>query len=356
MWLIMPVYVGAVADSLQLTESQVGLVAAAELAAVALASVLAPFWIRRLNWRQVLFVSLPCMLLGNLASTLAADVLPLITIRLFTDFFGGCAISIGLACLADTSKTDRNFAFAIAAQTAYASAALFGLPFLVGKWGMDAIFIFLAVIILVTLPLIRFLPLGGKPQPTVPGITTGTRILPFLGLLAMLFFFANIGALWTYIERIGAGAGLDGVYIGKVLAIANIVSLAGALAAAATGDRWGHLRPLLMVLVAQVLSLGFLAGGFSAAGYLIILSIYVIFWNFAIPFQMSCTAKADHSGRLIVLATAFHGGGAAVGPGLVAVFIETGTYTAVYSVAMVCGLVSFLLFLPLFLTQQRSSS
>ena len=355
MWLIMPIYIGAVTDSLQLSESQAGSVAAAELAAVALASILAPFWIRRVNWRRVIFISLLCMLLGNLVSTLVIDVLPLVIIRIFTDFFGGCAISIGLACLADTSKTDRNFAIAIAAQTAYGSAALFGLPFLVREWGMDAIFMVLVVLILATLPLLRFLPAVGKPQSSVISNTPGRNLLPFLGLFAMLFFFANIGALWTYIERIGTSAGLEGVYIGKVLATANLVSFFGALAAAVIGDRWGHLRPLLLVLVAQVLSLGLLADGFSATGYMLILTVYAIFWNFAIPFQMSCTAKADNSGRLIVLATAFHGGGAALGPGLVAVFIAGGAYIAVYAVAIICGLISFLLFLPLIFRQRTSS-
>ena len=99
--------------------------------------------------------------------------------------------------------------------------------------------------------------------------------------------------------------------------------------------------------VFQLLALAVLNTEINAVTYFVALCVYAVFWNFAIPYQMTVTANSDPSGRLIVLATAFHGAGAAVGPGLVAVFISPGSFIAVYSVAAVCGLLCFTLFLPL---------
>ena len=50
-FLVLPLLVGAVADDLNLDASQIGYLAATELAGAAVSSVLALFWVRRANWR-----------------------------------------------------------------------------------------------------------------------------------------------------------------------------------------------------------------------------------------------------------------------------------------------------------------
>lgn len=343
-WLIMPVYMGAAADSLQLDESEIGSLAAADFAGLALASLLAPLWIRRVNWRVASSIGLSFMLLGNTASVYADSFNVLAVLRFATEFAGGAVASVALASLADTTRTDRNFALAIAAQTVFGTVALLGLPYLVGRWGVDSVFVSLVVVTLLVFLSVPYLTRQGRAHTVPSAGSKRTVLLPFLGLIGMMLFFSNIGAIWAYIERIGAAAGLLATYIGQALAISNVVALIGALTAAFVGDRFGHLRPLMMVAVLQLAAVGLLGVRLDAMTFVLALSVYGFFWNFAIPFQMTATANADPSGRLIVLATAFQGAGAALGPGLVALLIRPGSFSAVYLVAAVCSVICLLLF------------
>lgn len=343
-WLIMPVYAGAAAVSLRLDESQVGSLASADFAGLALASLLAPLWIRRVNWRVAASVGVTLILLGNFASVYVDTFSNLLTIRFLTELACGSVASIGLASLADTTKTDRNFAIAIAAQTVFGSAALLGLPYLVDRWGLDSVFVSLNIVTLLVAPCIKFLTVQGKDHDAEIAARRSVVVLPILGLVGMTLFFANIGALWAYIERIGAAADLAATYIGQSLALSNLVALGGALAAAWIGDRLGHLRPMIFVAVLQLAALALLNVRLDAVTFIIALSIYSFFWNFAIPYQMTATANADPSGRLIVLATAFQGAGAALGPGLVAWLIEPSTFSAVYLIAAACSIACLFVF------------
>ena len=347
LWLIMPVYIGAAAESLQLDESQLGALGFADFAGMAMASILALLWIRRIDWRYAAAAGLSVMLCGNLLSIFIDDFRALLTLRFVTDLGAGSVASVGLAALADSEKSDRNFGLAIAAQTLLGSLGLFGLPYLITIWGLDTVFVLLAVMAIMVLPMVKWLPRFGKPGDTRVSGKRGVLLFPMMGLVAMTLFFANVGAVWTYIERMGAHADLSATYIGKTLALANAIALFGALAAVWLGDRFGHFRPLLTVVLFQLLALALLNIEINAISYFVSLCIYAIFWNFTIPYQMTVTAQSDPTGRLIVLATAFHGAGAAVGPGLVALFISPGSFIAVYAVAAACSLLCFTLFLPL---------
>lgn len=347
LWLIMPIYIGAAADSLNLDESQAGTLGFADFAGMALASILAPLWIRRLNWRHVAAGALVVMFFGNLLSIFIDDFTSLLLVRFLTDLGSGTLASVGLAALADSTKSDRNFGIAIAVQTAMGSLGLFGMPYLVTSWGLDSIFVLLIILVLLVSPLLLWLPQTGRVTDPVKSGSRRYLLLPLLGLLAMTLFFANVGAIWTYIELIGASVDLSATYIGKALAISNAIALLGALAAVYLGDRFGHLRPLLAVAISQLIALAILNHHIDAVTFFVSLCIYSFFWNFAIPYQMTLTANSDPSGRMIVMATAFHGAGAAVGPGLVSVFISPGSFSAVYVVAALCGVLCVTLFLPL---------
>lgn len=348
----MPIYAGAAAASLGLDESQVGLLASTDFAGIALASILAPFWIRRVNWRTTAMVALALMLLGNILSIYADTFSDLAKIRFPTSFAGGALMSICLASLSDTTKTDRNFGIAIAAQTIAGTIGLFGLPYLVASRGVDAIFTTVATAMLLVSPATLYLTAGGKKlnESNLEGRVF--VLLPFVGLIGMLMFFSNIGAVWTYLERIGSEAELSATFIGKALAFSNLVALGGAITATIIADRFGHLRPLFAVAVAQVLALVMLMLRVDAITFVVAISLYAFFWNYAIPTQMSATARADPTGRLIVLATAFQGAGAAVGPATVAAFLQPNSFNAVYLVACVFCVLSLLLFIPVCWTRR----
>ena len=150
----------------------------------------------------------------------------------------------------------------------------------------------------------------------------------------MALFSLNLGALWTYVERIGVGIGLSSPQTGTILAAALALSVLGALGASCLGDRWGRRAPLLLAFVAQLISLVLLMRTDSTS-YSIGAVLYSLAWAFAVPYLYSFVASLDESGRLIVLAPAAQAVGAALGPAVAASLLDGAAYAPVSAVAAV---------------------
>ena len=62
---ILPVYLGAVAETLQLAADKVGFLAAIEPVTAALIAALGPYWIKSFNWRKLAAISFSVLIAGN---------------------------------------------------------------------------------------------------------------------------------------------------------------------------------------------------------------------------------------------------------------------------------------------------
>jgi hypothetical protein len=78
--------------------------------------------------------------------------------------------------------------------------------------------------------------------------------------------------------------------------------------------------------------------------YVVALALYNFVWNFSLAFQYAAVNAADTSGRSVAAAPAFHAAGGAVGPGVAALIMTTGSFTAVLVLAAGAVIVSFLMF------------
>ncbi len=130
-----PMVVGIYTDLLGFSLEQGGLIIVAEVAGGALASIMAMFWIGRLDWRIAAAFALVCVVVGNLITTTQTDPTVITALRFAVGFFGqGTAFAIGIAMIGSSSDPDRNFGFVIAAQVAFGVVALFTLRPLVENY------------------------------------------------------------------------------------------------------------------------------------------------------------------------------------------------------------------------------
>jgi len=67
----MPFFVGGLISELGFTQAQANLISSAEMAGMALSSLLGAAWIGRFNWRHVALFALFAVLAGNLLSTVS---------------------------------------------------------------------------------------------------------------------------------------------------------------------------------------------------------------------------------------------------------------------------------------------
>jgi predicted MFS family arabinose efflux permease len=328
---ILPVMIGAIADAQGFSASEAGLIAAADLCGFALASLWAGIWTHGFEGRRVAAVGLLAALIGNVLSLHSAGFGLLLAARLLSGLGGGLAYSVAMSTLARSTRPDRDFGFMVAAQIAYQVMALFTLPRLVTARGSDAVFAVLAATVCVSsLALLSTgLVTRRADSHTHPALRSAAA---WLALAAMAFFSLNLGALWTYVERIGVGIGLSSPQAGTILALALALSILGALGASWLGDRWGRRTPLLLAFITQLISLALLMRT-DTTSYSIGAVVYSLAWAFAVPYLYSFVAGLDESGRGIVLAPAAQAVGAALGPAIAASLLSGATYAPVSAVA-----------------------
>lgn len=354
-FLVLPLLVGAAADDLNLNASQIGNLASSELAGAAVGCVFALFWVRRVNWRVAATIALTMLGCANLFSVWIDTYLLLLSFRFFVGLGAGSVLSLSLTALSDTRNPDHNYGLSVAAQVAFQVTGLLVLPFVVESWGVDGIYFLLGILVLSSLITIRWLPSSGVVQSTTGPSSLALSPKTLLGLAGCTMYLANVGCIWTYIERMGVAAGFTSKFIGTGLAAAVAVGIAGALSASWLGDRYGRLRPLAFATFGTVVSVAMLVEGMGPISFLIAAGIYNFVWNFAIPYQYSAISTADCSGRLIVLVPGFQGVGLSIGPAIAALFVTADTYLAVNYIAVVSVIISLVLFVPICRQQQRTN-
>jgi predicted MFS family arabinose efflux permease len=312
---IQPMYLGALADHLGFSAAQLGLIAGAEIAGSALAGVVAVSWVRRWNWRWVALAALLALGAGNLASAYATRFEVLIVLRSLTGFFGiGTSYALAIAALSATRQTERNFSIAIVAQVSIAILGFLMLPSYMAKAGTPAVFLPLAAIAFLLIPVLNFLPAGGR-RGSLEAVyqRPSTAWLIWVALLCQCVWYLGLGGVWAFVERIAVNASIDAGEIGAGLAIAMAVGLLGAFVAAVIADRWGRVIPFALAMLIQLVALSLLADLRDYRGFVIAICLYNAAWNFALPYLFSLAALADVRGQLVVLMSTAQAVGLTVG-------------------------------------------
>jgi len=320
---IQPMYLGALADHLGFSAEQLGLIASLEVAGSALAGIAATFWIRRWHWQRVALAALLALAAGNILSAIVTHFETLAAIRFLTGFLGiGTSYALAIAALSNTRQTERNYSIAIVAQVSAAIAGFIILPAYIGELGTPAVFLPLAAIAVLILPLLKNLPVSGKKAgPDVNETATSARWPIWFALACQCVWYLGLGGVWAFMERMGADAGIDADSIGKALAIGMAVGLLGAFFAAAVADRFGRVIPFILAMLGQVVAVWMLAGFEDLNGLVIAISIYNGTWNFALPYLFSMAALADTRGQLVVLMSTAQAVGLTFGTTLAGVVI-----------------------------------
>lgn len=346
-----PMVVGVYADLLGFDYAAGGNVIIAEIAGGALASILAMFWINRVSWRLALGFALLCVAAGNFLVVSQTDAGVITAIRFAVGLFGqGTAFAIGISIIGSSADPDRNFGFVIAAQVAFGVLALATLrPLVDSLQSIGGMYWPLGVLALVAMAFIRFVPTGpAQPAAHEAGQEKASLALPVTGLIAMLIWCCGLGAIWTFVERIGVEGGLESALALRSLSISSAVAIAGALIAAALAARGvGRFLPVTIALLGQIAVAWFIKGELSWVELAIKASIFQVFWNMTGPFLMGAVAASDTGGKVAVLIPAAQTSGFFVGPAIAAQFMDSAGLSAANYTAIACCGIALAIFIPL---------
>ncbi len=342
-FLLMPQLVESVVTDWRYTESEGGWMSSAVMIGSMVAAGTSSLWIRRISWRRAAVLSLLGQLAANAAGLLLQDPYAFIALQAVVGFCGGALYSLSLTILSDGKRPDRYFAYAVGAQTVYQVFALAAGPFLIHH-GTRSILILFATLCLFGLILARWVPTQGRvtSSDTAPARLMSLPVI--LTLAGCFVFYVNIGAYWTYIERIGTTAGLSLSQTSNALALGVVLSMAGVLLAYWLGDRRGFLLPIIGSALTIIVSMILLTGQLHLTAYTLSAVLYAIAWNISMTYQYSTINIVDQTGRGVALAPAFHWAGGAVGPAIASAVVTAQNHDSVYWIVATAVLISSLLF------------
>ncbi len=319
-FLILPAFVGALAESYGFTEVELGWLASADLAGMALAAPTALYWRARWNWRWVAALATLWIVSGNIVTIAASGFGSLLAVRLTVGFGSGVLVAIGVAFIGYTKDPDRVAAIFVFCQVVFISTSFALTPAIMGRWGIKGIFVGLATITGLLLTLIPFVPVGPPRDAAKASASEASlrRYVPGLVVLvSMTLFFIGQASIWAFIGLIGEGTGLSSGRVAAALSISTLISLSGPVSAMVMGDRFGRRRPLAIAVSLQLVALVLLS--FNEYGFAVFLTLIAIFqssWNVAVGYQFGVLVQSDSTNRLMVLIPTFQAGGIACGPAL----------------------------------------
>jgi predicted MFS family arabinose efflux permease len=347
----MPIIISIYSQVLGFDAQQGGTIMIAEVAGGALASVLAIFWINRLNWRVAITIALIAVIGGNLLSSVQTDANIIAIIRFIVGFVGqGTAFAIGISMIGNSSDPDRNFGFVISTQVAFGVVALASMPFLVSKFeSVAGMYVPLAALAAAGLLLVRHVPDGpAHAEQTSAATAAGSLSLPITSLIAMLIWCCGLGAMWGFVVVIGIEGGMTLQTAGFSLSVSSAVAITGSLAAATLAAKGvNRFLPVTIALLVQMAVAWLIQGEMNFTELVIKASMFQIFWNLTGPFFMGAIAASDSGGKISVLIPAAQTSGFFIGPAIVDAFMDNWGLVAVNYVAIACMLVALVIFIPL---------
>jgi MFS transporter, DHA1 family, inner membrane transport protein len=342
---VLPTVVEGAQQSLHFSESDIGVLSAMIMAGSAIGSVLAKYWVRRLDWRLAARIALLGTVAGNALSIVLHERLAFVALQFVAGFFAGSLYALTLTILSDGDEPDRDFGIVIAAQVAFQAIGLFAGPALLHLNGIDAILAAFVALTAAGFLIVGRVPRRGRHVPDSVDFRALLRPGTLLALLGCSFFLLSAGCYWTYVALIGHDAGFDEEHIARSLVVGVAAGFVGALTAAAIGSRLPRNAMLMLGMAMVVAAVLLLLGHASLVAFVTSCCLFNFSWNFSVAYQYAAVNSVDASGRGVSLAPAFHGAGASIGPAIAALFVAPHLYGSVMWLVSGGAVLSVLCFL-----------
>jgi predicted MFS family arabinose efflux permease len=339
----MPMLVGSLADTLGFDEQQLGWLASADLMGIFVASIAASLLVNRVNRQLLVYVGISVAILANFSSTIFHQFDSLFVIRIIAGLGEGMCYSVGVATLAGTHKTARNFSILLFVLVAVNAIELYTFPSISDKWGVDGIFLFFCGAFILTYFFVRWLPRSNKEasvQETDSSIYLANKTvipawIPWLCLAAVACVYINVGAFWAFIERLGVDASLSDDFISNTLALGTLFTLSGCAIATWMGNKYGQSKPLIAAFALMTAILFLLAFKVTPVSYVVAATVFNFCWLFIDVFQLGTIGNIDHSGKYAALVPGAQGFTQSISPAVAGYILSEGYGYA--GVMMLCA-------------------
>ncbi|MBL6823801.1 MAG: MFS transporter [Luminiphilus sp.] len=309
----LPAINSAWVDQLGFTDVEVNRVASADLLGLFLGAVATSVLIRSWSRQTLTYLGIVLAISANALCTQYVDYETTLALRLLAGFGSGFYTAVAVAGLGAHSKPREAFNWMLLAFAISQFLELQLIPHLT----MNGIYIFFIVTYVVTIPFVRLIPTVAvtsvepiEAQQDAKGPTS----LAWIGIVAIVISYINIGAYWANIDLAAEAAGLDGEWSAQVISWSVLLSFFGCFGAMYVLKRFDYERPLLLTFLLMIAAVGLLAVNFTAAVFVLSVATFNFLWIFIDVYQMGGVSVADRSGSAAAFIPGAQGLGQTIGP------------------------------------------
>lgn len=328
-------------------ERAIGLLASADMAGSAIASLAVLPFIARANWRPLALAAMLAVVAGNALSAAAEGLWALVAMRMFTGAGSGIVVALTFVGLCHSANPDRYFGIYVFAQLLLQAALMWAFPGAIADTGIWLVYAALAGGTAISALLVPYFPrdaadagiAAAAMQPPPQARRAGAT-----GLAAQAAYFVAAGAAWSYLEPIGGKFGLDAAAVGRTLSGSAIAGMAGALLVIALASRLGRQHGLAAGTLASIAAVALLAGAGPPLQFVAAAALFTLAWNFTFPWQMGLLAQSDQSGGIAIASLVVQLFALAAGPLLAAAALPVAGHAGILWGGAALFLASIVLF------------
>jgi predicted MFS family arabinose efflux permease len=318
--------------TLQWSQTQLGLVAALELATLASGSLSGLYWQRRWPWRHVGLVSLVLAIVANLACVIQHGFVIVCIARSAAGFAGGLLCAIYSAFLANTKSPGKVIAVTNFIMIGIEALFIFCAATVFQRLGPNGLFILMIALSAILVPLLGVLPRGWpggeRGDARHPSGTQKQSLIGYLLLLAFVPYIMVLTGVYTFLGEFGRlVAHLSAEQSLRTIGISVVFSSLGSVAAYVLNDRAGFVLPIGgAIALTGGMMFAMIFASRSPSSFLFNISLLQIAW-----IALGCylySALIHYNNLLVPAATSLSSFGSAFGAGAVGFVLEHGGVTA----------------------------
>jgi predicted MFS family arabinose efflux permease len=346
-WL-QPKLIGELIGSYGLDEVSAGLIAGAEMAALAFTSMICARILSHITYLRIISYAVSLLFIGNIISLHIESFPSLLTVRIVCGVGAGMLLMVSTAAIADFDDSDSAYG-QINTVSIMSGIAAFGMASVIASLVSSAVtFSIILVFVIVLMPFTFLMPKSkGISLSRKPGIQAESKNISFDIILITTGVFISCGVLaasWAFYFVLGERAGFTPDQINRILAYTILFALFGSVIASVIGHRYGRFRPLLLALILMTTSNMCLCLSSDAIVYQIFTGLNLMGLYLFVPYFLGYASASDPSGRGPAIVAGAYMLAPAVGPFLGGALFSLFGVEILAWLTLVVNLVSFLIF------------
>ncbi|MDX8482574.1 MFS transporter [Mesorhizobium sp. VK24D] len=351
---LQPVLLGALYTEGHVTGDELALVATAEMIAIAIGSAIVAMLLPARNMRWKSAVLLILLALANFWTASAASPNALIGARTLAGLAEGGLVAVATELIARSRRAERIGGYFVTLQTlAQCALALLLALYAVPAAGSAGGFIALGLVCLLSLVVAWIVPDDYADLPKDEHFANVLTVPAITALLSIFCYFMFFGAVWAFLEPLGAEFGIDGRTVGLMVSASLAAQVVGAMTATVFEARIDYRFAITGIGAVAAISSVLLASGPGLSIFWAMALVMGFILLFIVPYQIRLAITADETRTAVLLVPAAQLFGLAIGPIAASLLIDGQNFRPVPEFAAASALASVALLGVFVLAGQR---